>query len=66
MRSTLKTASVLMTLLGFAGCAHKDDDSATAINKLCSSDKSCPGTTTCGKGQSDRPDRGMGAPDMWP
>ena len=54
MRSMLTTGCLLIALLGLIGCANKDDDSAAAINKLCSSDKSCPGTLTCGKGQSDR------------
>ena len=54
MRTILTTGCLLMTLLGLAGCANKEDDSAAAINKLCSSDKSCPGTLTCGKGASDR------------
>jgi len=54
MRSIFRASCLLMTLLGLVGCANKDDDSAAAINKLCSSDKSCPGTLTCGKGVTDR------------
>ena len=54
MRSILATGCLLGSLVFAIGCANKQDDSAASINKLCSSDKSCPGTHTCGKGQSDR------------
>lgn len=54
MRSILLAGLLLASLTFPIGCANKEDDSSTAINKLCSSDKSCPGTLTCGKGQSDR------------
>ena len=54
MRSVFATGCLLASLTFSVGCAKNADDSATAINKLCSSDKSCPGTLTCGKGQSDR------------
>ena len=54
IRSVLATCCLLAALAFSIGCTHKDDDSSAAINKLCSSDKSCPGTLVCGRGQSDR------------
>jgi len=54
MRSVLRTGWLVGLLASSAGCAYKQDDSATAVLKLCSNDKSCPGTLTCGKGLSDR------------
>lgn len=53
-RSIPAMCCLLVTLAFPIGCTNKDDDSAAATNKLCSSDKSCPGTLTCGTGQSDR------------
>lgn len=54
MRLFQAIGGLLACCLFVAGCANKADDSVSAINKLCSSDKFCPGTLTCGKGQSDR------------
>ncbi len=53
MRWILTIGFSLVSLLEISGCA-KLDESAVATNKLCTSDKSCPSTLTCGKGQSDR------------
>jgi len=36
-----------------SGC-DKTDELALATNRLCTSDKSCPGTLTCGTGKSTR------------
>ncbi len=52
MRWILTFSFSLASLVLVGGCARTDE--AAAINTLCTSDKSCPGTLLCGKGQSDR------------
>ncbi len=47
------SVGALFVSLWFAGC-DKTDELALATNRLCTSDKSCPGTLTCGTGKTNR------------